>query len=83
MAKDLGVISEPEVANYALPSTNATFVLGSDGVFDFIPDAEVGEIVAKYDDPSDACRDLIGKAFNRWCGSEERTDDSEFYTIYS
>jgi len=75
VAKELGVCAEPECANYPLPSSNATFVLGSDGVFDFVPDEEIGEIVKKFDDPAEACRELIGKAWNRWCDSEERADD--------
>ena len=44
-------------------------------MFDFIPDDEIGAIVKKFDDPADACRDLVGKAWNRWCDSEERADD--------
>ena len=42
---------------------------------DFIPDSEIGAIVQKYDDPADACRELVGIAWNRWSESEERTDD--------
>ena len=75
MAKELGVIAEPECEDFLIPSAGATFVLGSDGVFDFIPNDEVGAAVKKYEDPADACRELVGKAFNRWCNSEGRTDD--------
>ena len=75
VAKDLGVVADPECADFPIPSTDATFVLGSDGVFDFIPDDEIGAVVNKYKDPADVCRELIGKAFNRWSDSEERTDD--------
>lgn len=75
VAKELGVCSDPECASYPIPTSDAMFVLGSDGVFDFIPDEEIGAIVKKFDDPADACRDLVGKAWNRWCESEERADD--------
>ena len=44
-------------------------------MFDFISDDEIGAVVNKYKDPADVCRELIGKAFNRWSDSEERTDD--------
>lgn len=69
------MIAEPECDDFLIPPGGATFVLGSDGVFDFIPDDEIGAVVKKYKDPADACRELVGKAFNRWCNSEERTDD--------
>lgn len=75
VAKELGVCAEPECANFPIPTTDAIFILGSDGVFDFIPDEEIGAIVTKFDDPAEACRELVGKAWNRWCESEERTDD--------
>lgn len=75
LAKELGVCADPECADFPIPASDATFVLGSDGVFDFIPDEEIGAIVNKHKDPADACRELVGKAYNRWCESEERTDD--------
>jgi len=76
VAKKLGVSADPECANFSMPTSNAMFVLGSDGVFDFVPDEEVGGIVQKYaDDPEKACRELVGKAWNRWCDNEERSDD--------
>ncbi len=58
-----------------MPKSNATFVLGNDGVFDFIPNEEIVTVVQKYEDPEKACRELVGVAWNRWCDSEERTDD--------
>eukprot|EP00956_Cyclotella_meneghiniana_P022195 scaffold41616_cov66-Cyclotella_meneghiniana.AAC.3 len=75
IAKELGVIADPECEHFPFPSTGAMFVLGSDGVFDFVPNDEIGAVVKKYEDPADACRELVGKAFNRWCNSDERTDD--------
>ena len=75
VATELGVCSEPECANFPIPTSDVTFVLGSDGVFDFIPDEEIGAVVKEFEDPAEACRVLIGKAWNRWCESEERTDD--------
>ena len=74
VAKELGVSADPECSSFPLPEI-ATFVLGSDGIFDFIPDEEIGTIVKNYDNPEDACRELVGKAWNRWCESEERADD--------
>eukprot|EP00956_Cyclotella_meneghiniana_P023721 scaffold46768_cov38-Cyclotella_meneghiniana.AAC.2 len=75
IAKELGVIADPECEHFPIPSADAAFVLGSDGVFDFVPNDEIGAVVKKYKDPADVCRELVGKAFNRWCANEERTDD--------
>lgn len=76
MAKDLGVTSDPDCSHYPLPDQSSTFVLGSDGIFDFITDDEIGEVVKRNaSDPQLACRELVGMAWNRWCVSEERADD--------
>ena len=65
VAKELGVSADPECASFPLPE-DATFVLGSDGIFDFISDEEIGSIVTNHNNPEDACRELVGKAWNRW-----------------
>lgn len=75
VAKKLGVVADPEYLSFPMPESDAKFVLGSDGIFDFIPDNEIIEVVEKYTDPQRACRELTGMAWNRWSSSEERTDD--------
>jgi len=74
IAKQIGVCADAECAHFPNLS-DSMFIIGSDGVFDFIPDDEIGKIVNKFHDPADACRELIGKSWNRWCESEERVDD--------
>ena len=51
------------------------FILGSDGIFDFIPNEEVVEIVQGCQDANEACHALVGTAYARWIKSEERADD--------
>lgn len=74
LAKELGVCADPECASHPIMS-DSIFVLGSDGIFDFISDDEIGTVVKKFNDPAKACRELVGKAWNRWCDNEERADD--------
>ena len=74
VAKQLGVCADPECAHFPIHS-DSIFVLGSDGVFDFISNEQIGEIVKKFNDPDDACRELVGTSWYKWCDSEERTDD--------
>ena len=52
-----------------------SIVFGSDGIFDFIDDAEIAKVVLDSDSPGDICRSLVGMSYNRWSESEQRTDD--------
>ena len=74
IAKQLGVCADPECSHFPI-HFDSIFVLGSDGVFDFISNEEIGKIVKKYTNPADVCRELVGISWNRWSVSEERTDD--------
>ena len=75
LAKDLGVIAEPECTRASLTCDETMFVVGSDGIFDFITNEDVAEIVDENSDPADACRALVGMSYQRWSEHEERTDD--------
>ena len=76
-AKDLGVTAEPECVSIPITTHKDTmFVLGTDGIFDFMSNDEVGEVVMEYrDDLEKACRTLVGMAYSRWILNEERSDD--------
>ena len=74
-AKDLGVTCEPECMEARLTCDETMFVVGSDGIFDFISNNDVAEVVHENTDPGDACRALVGMAYHRWSEHEERTDD--------
>jgi serine/threonine protein phosphatase PrpC len=75
-AKDLGVIAEPECVSIPITQKDTMFVLGTDGIFDFISNDEVADIVLDCDeDLEKACRSLVGMAYSRWIVNEERTDD--------
>lgn len=75
-AKDLGVTAEPECVSIPITQKDTMFVLGTDGIFDFISNDEVADIVLDCDeDLEKACRSLVGMAYSRWTVNEERTDD--------
>ena len=74
-AKDLGVCADPEYNQVRISENDTMFVLGSDGIFDFIPNETIAENVSKYSNPSDACKALVGIAYNKWNENEERTDN--------
>jgi serine/threonine protein phosphatase PrpC len=74
-AKELGVCADPEYTKVRISQDDTMFVLGSDGIFDFISNEAVADIVSEYSDPSEACKALVGIAYNKWSENEERTDD--------
>lgn len=52
-----------------------TIVLGSDGIFDFMDDAEIAKIALNSASPEEICKSLVGMSYNRWSENEGRTDD--------
>jgi len=74
-AKALGVCADPECSTVPIPCQKSIFILGIDGLFNSISNEEVCTVVSKHCDPVNACRRLVGIAYNRWSESEERTDD--------
>ena len=75
IAKELGVTAEPEYQKCTLTDDHSMFILGSDGIFDFISNEEAVGIANQCSNVSDACRTLVGTAYSRWIKNEERTDD--------
>ena len=75
VAKSLGVTAEPEHSKRQITDNHEFFILGSDGIFDFISSKEAVDIVSTCADANEACRALIGTSYARWIKQEERTDD--------
>jgi len=75
VANELGVTSEPEHTISKLHKNDKMFVIGSDGIFDFISDDDIARISSQYSDPALVCKALVGISYKRWSDSEERTDD--------
>lgn len=50
-------------------------VLASDGVFEFLTNQMVADIIVRYDDPLEACKQVVSTAYNMWLQYEVRTDD--------
>ena len=73
-AKSLGVIDVPEYRTCKI-NKYEMFIMGSDGIFDFISNEEAVDIAQQCSDPKEACRALVGTAYARWIKSEERADD--------
>lgn len=50
-------------------------VIASDGVFEFLTNQSVADMVARYEDPLDACKKVVQEAYDLWLQYEVRTDD--------
>ncbi|TFJ84529.1 hypothetical protein NSK_004514 [Nannochloropsis salina CCMP1776] len=77
VAHTVGVSSEPEVFEYTLDSARDVFlVLATDGLWEFMSDAEVVRMVGVAKDPQEAVETLIKEANTRWLKEEQVVDDT-------
>lgn len=82
LAKELGVIAEPEMVTMELQEGDEIIVLATDGVFEFLTNQSVIDICAKFKDPLEACRAVISEAYQLWLQYELRTDDITMICIF-
>ena len=54
----------------------------SDGISDFIPDLEAVKIARLYTNPLEGCRALVGKSYEYWVGTEDRSDDISIILLF-
>ena len=63
----IGIIPSPDVQRYTLTVADKAIVIASDGVWDFLEDAEVVSIVKRFAPDGDAaCKALVEVATQRW-----------------
>lgn len=85
VAKSLGVTAVPEVSEVQLYPADEAIVVASDGVFEFMEDDEVAELVRAHckRGPAAAAGALVDEAFDRWLAAgEDRTDDISAVVVY-
>ena len=77
-AERIGVIPDPEVRPRTLTASDRFLVLASDGVWEFMSNQDVVDLVASEEargDPQRASVLLCVEAYRRWLLNETRTDD--------
>lgn len=74
-AEMIGVCAEPELAIRNLTPANPFFLIGSDGIFEFMPSQSVVDMISKYEDPQEAAIAVVVEAYRLWLQYEVRTDD--------
>ncbi len=100
VAHDAGVISDPEILEYRKQPQHymdAFVVLGSDGLWDFVPNDKVLKVVRQHYlnskhkqdsndhkklDPEEAVAELVELASAEWSANEPSRDDITCIVIY-
>lgn len=74
IAASVGVIAKPEIWEHAITPEDKFIVLASDGVFEFMSNQEVVDLVVAHNaraGPEAAVKALVEEATNRWRAEEE------------
>ncbi len=74
-AETLGVVAEPEIFVHTIDKKDKYIVLASDGVFEFLTNRSVADIVMKSESAMHACQLLAKQSYELWLKEEVRTDD--------
>lgn len=75
VAEGIGVTAEPELLRKELTEEDVFVVLASDGVWEFLTNQSVADMILKFKDPLDACRAVVAESYRLWLQYEVRTDD--------
>mmetsp|Transcript_17789 Transcript_17789/g.45577 ORF Transcript_17789/g.45577 Transcript_17789/m.45577 type:complete len:1043 (-) Transcript_17789:686-3814(-) len=75
VAESIGVTAEPELLRKELTEEDQFVCLASDGVWEFLTNQSVCDMIMKFTDPLDACRSVVAESYRLWLQYEVRTDD--------
>lgn len=84
-AARVGVNAVPEIKEYELTSEDKVIVLASDGVWEFLENAEVARIVYPFylqKNAEGAAESLVRASFKRWKREENVIDDITCIIIF-
>ena len=85
IAHRIGVVVDPEIMEYYFLKEDKFIILGSDGIWEFISNDEVVEIVKDYyleNNIEGAIEHLYNEASKRWIMEEEVIDDITIIVIF-
>jgi serine/threonine protein phosphatase PrpC len=75
-AESVGVYATPEIEVREVRQDDTYIVIASDGVFEFLTNQNVVDIVQGYGDSSlEACRSVVLEAYAQWMTWDTRSDD--------
>ena len=81
--KQLGVCATPELLSYQLDRSCRCLVVASDGVFEFMSNAEVLAVARRHaGDPERASAEIVRVAYQNWANEDTRSDDVTCVVAY-
>jgi len=83
VAHTAGVVSEPEYVSHMLDDSDRCLVIATDGLWEFMSNEEVIDIVMAQKDPKVAVDLLIMEANRRWMKEEQVIDDTTVIVVYA
>mmetsp|Transcript_49196 Transcript_49196/g.81695 ORF Transcript_49196/g.81695 Transcript_49196/m.81695 type:complete len:1065 (-) Transcript_49196:122-3316(-) len=75
VAEGIGVFAEPELLCKEVTEDDEFIMIASDGVWEFLTNQSVADMVMKFDEPVEACRAVVAESYRLWLQYEVRTDD--------
>eukprot|EP00966_Prymnesium_polylepis_P119785 2768264-Prymnesium_polylepis.1 len=78
----VGVFAEPEVLTRQLCSDDRMVLIASDGVWEFLTNQTVVNMMTQFKSPLKACRAVVNEAYKLWLQYDVRTDDITMIAIY-
>ncbi|KAK3285260.1 hypothetical protein CYMTET_7123 [Cymbomonas tetramitiformis] len=82
IGKTVGIFAEPEIYSRKLRKEDKYLVIASDGIFEFLSNDDVMQVVLQHDDPYEACEELVKTAFSTWLQYDERADDITVIVVH-
>ena len=85
VASQVGVVSDPEIYEMTLGSDDKFLVIASDGIWEFLPNDQIVEMIVPYweaKDPEGACIALIEESVKHWKEEDEVIDDITIIIIF-
>jgi len=83
IAATVGVHATPEILVHNIKDNDQFVVICSDGVWEFLSNEEVVDIVRSCDGDADrACKELCARSYREWKAEEEVVDDITALVIY-
>ena len=85
VAETVGVYAVPEILVWNLTPDDDYIVIASDGVFEFLSNERVIEMIIASQDNNegiiDAGKKIVNESYNLWLSNDERTDDISLIII--
>lgn len=86
VATSVGVTWEPELMDFALDPRDKFLLVASDGVWEFIENQELVDLISQYYEEGDiegACDAILQESYNRWTSEDDTViDDITFILVF-